>query len=64
MIRIFSGTIKIDWTPIASIAAPTSAEFRLRWNRAGLTQAGIEMEPLATAFGSATGGAANVEWSS
>jgi hypothetical protein len=59
-----SGTIKCDWTPIASIAAPTSAEFRLRWNRAGLSQAGIEMEPLATAFGSATGGAANVEWSS
>ena len=59
-----SGTIKCDWTPIAAISAPSSAEFRLRWNRAGLTQAGIEMEPLATAFGSATGGAANVEWSS
>jgi len=58
-----TGTIKCGWTPIAIVAAPTSAEISLKWNNGGITKSGLSKEVLKTAFDLATGGSANVEWS-
>ena len=58
-----TGTIKCGWTPIAIVAAPTSAEISLKWNNGGITKAGLSKDVLKTAFDLATGGSANVEWS-
>jgi len=59
-----TGTIKCGWTPIAIIAAPSSAEISLKWNNGGIVKSGISKDVLKTAFDLATGGSANVEWSS
>jgi len=57
-------TIKCGWTPIAIVSAPSSAEISLKWNNGGLEKTGIRKEVLKDAFDLATGGSANVEWSS
>ena len=59
-----TGTIKCGWTPIAIVSAPSSAEISLKWNNGGLAKTGIRKEVLKDAFDLATGGSANVEWSS
>ena len=59
-----TGTIKCGWTPIAIISAPSSAEISLKWNNGGLEKSGISKAVLKDAFDLATGGSANVEWSS
>ena len=59
-----TGTLKFGWTPIASIAVPNSSEISLQWNNKGLAKTGLDKAPIQEAFDNATGGAANVEWSS
>ena len=59
-----TGTIKCGWTPIAIISAPSSSEISLKWNNGGLEKSGISKAVLKDAFDLATGGSANVEWSS
>ena len=59
-----TGTLKFGWTPIASIAVPNSSEISLQWNNKGLAKTGLDKAAIQDAFDNATGGAANVEWSS
>ena len=59
-----TGTLKLGWAPIASIAAPTASEISLKWNTGGLAKAGIDKVAIKDAFDTATGDSANVEWSS
>ena len=59
-----TGTIKCGWTPIAIVAAPSSAEISLKWNNGGIDKSGINKDVLKNVFDLATGGSANVEWSS
>ena len=59
-----TGTIKCGWTPIAIVAAPNSAEISFKWNNGGIAKAGITKDVFKNAFDLATGGSANVEWSS
>ena len=59
-----TGTLKLGWTPIASISAPTAAETTLKWNNAGVAKAGIDKKAIKEAFDTATGDSVNVEWSS
>ena len=59
-----TGTLKFGWTPIASISAPSASEISLKWNNGVIAKAGLDKAVIKDAFGSATGGRANVEWSS
>ena len=59
-----SGTLKIGWTPIASISAPTASEISLKFTNGGLAKAGLDKAVIKDAFDSATSDSANVEWSS
>ena len=59
-----TGTLKLGWTPIASISAPSASEISLKWNNGGIAKAGIDKNAIKEAFDTATGDSANVEWSS
>ena len=59
-----TGTLKLGWTPIASITAPSASEISLKWNNGGIAKAGIDKVAIKEAFDTATGDSANVEWSS
>ena len=59
-----TGTLKCGWTPIASLSAPSASEISLKWNNGGIDKSGLNKAIIKDALDPATGGSANVEWSS
>ena len=58
-----TGTVNIDWVPVASIELPTDRDVLLQWNIPELEKLGLDKAQLVQTFQAGGKKTANVPWS-